>query len=64
MLIVLKKQYTIEVTVREGDDAFWNTLRGKSGADDVVNRVRAMLVGGGFDSNAISVRLTNFRETA
>lgn len=63
MLIVLKKTYTIRVTIREGNDEFWDGLRGKSGCDDVVQEVRAALAEHGFaPDTGCHVSLERFEE--
>lgn len=64
MLIVMKKEFTISVTIREGEDEFWHNLRGKSGADEVVEEVKRALADHGFVGPECHVRLTQFRETA
>jgi hypothetical protein len=65
MLVVLKKTYTISVTIQEGNDEFWESLRGKSGADEVVNEVKKALAGRGFQEGyGTHVRLERFEERA
>jgi len=62
MLIVLKKTYTIRVTIQEGNDEFWERLRGRSGADDVVAEVKTALEGCGFTEPECHVTLERFEE--
>lgn len=64
MLVVLRKTYEISVTIQEGSDEFWESLRGKSGADDVVEEVRAALADRGYVQPNCYVRLTRFEERA
>jgi hypothetical protein len=59
MLVILKKTYTIEVTIQEGSDEFWDSFRTKSGADDVLAMVKEALA----EKNISAlVRLTRFEE--
>jgi hypothetical protein len=65
MLVVLKKQYTFSVTIKEGDlsDEFWEAIRHSSGADMVLEEVRDCLAVRGFDEQSgCYVRLTRFEE--
>lgn len=64
MLILLKKTYTITVTVQEGNDEFWEGLRGKSGCDQVVEEVASCLADHGFRQPECFVRLERFEERA
>ena len=63
MLIVLRKTYTISVTIQEGNDEFWEGLRGRSGADEVVQEVRDAIAERGFTDRCF-VRLEKFEERA
>ena len=64
MLIILKKTYTISVTIQEGDDEFWKGLQGKSGCDEIVEEVRQCLTEHGFTpALGCHVRLEKFEET-
>ncbi len=60
MLIILKKTYTITVTIQEGNDEFWESLAGKAGCDQVVSEVEAALEQAGFIH--LNVRLAKFSE--
>lgn len=62
MLMLLKKTYTISVTIQEGNDEFWNGFAGRSGADEVVEEVKKVLSDAGFQSPLCSVRLEKFEE--
>jgi hypothetical protein len=62
MLIVAKKRYTLSVEITEGNDEFWDDLRMKSGADEVVEEVRRCLSDHGFIEPGCSVRLVRFEE--
>ena len=62
MLVVLKKTYTIRVTIQEGNDEFWESLRGKCGADDVLSEVTIALANHGFAPSECYVHLERFEE--
>ncbi len=64
MLVVLRKTYTISVTIKEGSDDFWDSLYGKSGCDDVVEEVKRCLADQGFVEPDCWVRLERFSEEA
>ncbi len=60
---MLKKTYTVELTIQEGDDEFWEALQGRSGCDEVVEEVRRILTDTGFSYPVCRVRLTGFSES-
>lgn len=60
MMIALKKTYTIRVTIQEGNDEFWEDLRGKTGADLVVTEVKRCLAEHGFAEPECQVSLDKF----
>lgn len=63
MLVHMLKTYTISVTIQEGSDEFWESLRGKSGGDEVVEQVREALADRGFAADTgCHVRLERFEE--
>lgn len=64
MLVVLKKTYTISVTIQEGADEFWEGLRGKSGCDEIVEEVRHCLEDRGWIPPEAYVRLERYEERA
>lgn len=66
MLIVLKKEFTFSVTIREDNDEFWDSIRAKgtTGADELLQTVKDALAGHGFDVPSCHVRLTQYREIA
>lgn len=63
MLLAASKKYTISVDITEGSDEFWESLEGRSGADEVVEAVKLALGGHGFREPGCHVRLTKFEET-
>ena len=62
MLIVLKKTYTIMVTVQEGNDEFWEKLRDRTGCDEVTAEIKTVLAEHGFAEPGCYVRLVKFGE--
>jgi len=60
MMIPLLKTYTLRVTIQEGNDEFWEGLRGKTGADEIVKSIRDLLEEGGWWNS--DVRLERFEE--
>lgn len=62
MMAKLLKTYTITVTIQEGSDEFWESLRGKSGCDEVVDEVESCLAERGFAGSQCEVRLSSFEE--
>ena len=62
MLTKLLKTYTISVTIQEGCDEFWDSLRNKSGCDEVVEEVKSCLASHGFTPPECYVRLEKFEE--
>lgn len=67
MMIVLKKTYTIEVIIQEGNDEFWESLGKKTGADEVVAEIISAMIDKGFVGPGCeggSVRLVKFEERA
>jgi hypothetical protein len=60
------KRYTLEVTITEGNDHFWNAIKG-TGCDEVLEAVKAALAERGWDADYefadTSVRLVKFEET-
>ena len=61
MFIILKKTYTISVTIQEGEDEFWQELRQKSGCDEVLAEVRQCLDKHGFTAaSGCHIRLERF----
>lgn len=59
---VCRKTYTLTVTITEGNDEFWEKLRGKSGCDEVVGEIKAALLDHGFVPPDNDVRLARFEE--
>lgn len=59
MIRIARKEYTIQVTITEGNDEFWEGLQGKSGCDEVVELVKEALQHY-FNDEDCYVRLTNF----
>lgn len=62
MMQLLRKTYTITVTLIEGSDEFWDGLKDKSGCDEVVEEVRSILREHGFQEPKTNVRLCRFEE--
>jgi hypothetical protein len=55
------KTYTIEITIEEGSDEFWESLNGKSGCDEVVDIVRDALADVGFtEGYGTAITLTGY----
>lgn len=42
------KKYTLNITITEGQDEFWESIRGMSGCDKVVSAVITALTSQGF----------------
>lgn len=53
------KQYTFEVIVDEGYDEFWESLRGKTGCDDVKEGLEQALDSFGW---SYSIQLKKFED--
>lgn len=62
MMIKMLKTYTISVTIQEGSDEFWESLRGKSGCDEVVQEVIDALAERGYRLPNTHIRLERFEE--
>lgn len=60
MVIKMLKTYTISIIIQEGEDEFWEGLRGKSGCDEVVEDVREALAAAGYTD--CHVRLHKYEE--
>lgn len=54
------RRYTLEVTITEGNDEFWESLAGISGCDTVVDEIKSCLADRGFTEPGAMVRLTKF----
>lgn len=42
------KKYVFELTVHEGNDEFWESIKDKSGCDEVRDEVKQLIESGGF----------------
>lgn len=42
------KRYTFELTVEEGNDEFWENIKGKTGCDEVREEVKMLIEQGGY----------------
>lgn len=60
MLVKLLKTYTISVCIQEGNDEFWDELKDKCGADEVVDEIRRCLAEHGFIEPGCYVSLEKF----
>lgn len=60
--MLLKKTYTISVTIQEGRDEFWDSFAGRSGCDEVVDAVKQALTDHGFVAPECAVRLDKFEK--
>ena len=58
------KIYTLEVTVHEGGDEFWETIQARdgTGCDDVVQTIRDILFDAGFQPPDCTVALKQFQD--
>lgn len=54
------KRYTIQITIEEGNDEFWESLAGKTGCDDITEVVKECLATTGFDD--ASIKLIKFTD--
>jgi len=59
MMMMLKKTYTLVVTVQDNSDEFWEAIQksGKTGCDEVMDAVREALYEKGliFDDHQVSL---------
>jgi len=58
------KKYTIEVTIYEGNDHFWNEILtdGRTGCDDVLDCVKSLIQQDGFDDENTEVKLIGYTD--
>lgn len=67
MMLKLEKTYTIELTIQEGNDEFWEGLQNKIGADEVVAAITDLLADGGWcgpGGEGAMITLTKFEHRA
>ena len=43
----MTKRYTFTLVIEEGSDEFWESLKGKTGCDEVHEEIKSMLEGSG-----------------
>ena len=55
------KRYVIQVTVTEGNDHFWDSIKDKTGCDEVLEAITGCLATEGWDYNS-EIRLIEFTD--
>lgn len=56
------KTYTLSLQINEGNDEFWEGLKGKTGCDEVVQLLNSMLIEYGFYPDNSDLKLIKFED--
>ena len=56
------KTYTLQITINEGNDEFWEALAGRSGIVELVEEIQTALAEHGWREPDTLVRLIGFKE--
>lgn len=54
------KKYTFELVITEGNDEFWESIKDKSGCDEVNKLISDILIDNGFFEHEANLKLKKY----